>query len=113
METRCRISAIRAKSRGCSRKAATIRARTWTGCWRRAARSRKRFTNSLKTIHQAGGVTCAESVIDIHDGDVASTTVQHPQEGREALEAGSIADAGGHGDHGHGDQAADHAGQRA
>src|SRR5690349_10747126 len=68
---------------------------------------------SALAIDQAGYIASAESIVDIHHRDVALATVQHSQVGRESVETGSIADTGGHRDHGACHQSADSTGQRA
>jgi hypothetical protein len=67
---------------------------------------------NLEAVDEAGDVAGAEAVVDIDDGDVAGATVEHAEQGGEAVEAGAIADAGGDGDDGAGYKAADGAGER-
>ena len=67
----------------------------------------------LEPIDQAGNVSCAETVIDIDHGDVAGTAIQHAEQRGKPVKAGPITHAGGNGDDGTGDQAADHTGQGA
>jgi hypothetical protein len=51
-------------------------------------------------------------VVDIDHAHVRRAGVHHAQQRRQAFERRAIADAGGHGDHRHSDQASHHAGQR-
>src|ERR1035438_6564024 len=67
---------------------------------------------SLQAVDEAGNVAGAEAVIDVYHRDIAGTTVEHAEQGGEAVEARAIADAGGDGDHRAGNHAAHHAGKR-
>ena len=81
--------------------------------WSRGRSGRGCRCPRLQAIDEAGDVAGAEAVIDIDHSDVAGATVEHAEQGGESVEAGSIADAGGHGDDGASDEAADGAGQGA
>lgn len=61
----------------------------------------------------AGGVGGTEAVVDIYDGDTGSATGEHAQEGAQAGEVGAVADAGGNGDDGAGNETCHDAGQGA
>src|SRR5258707_15348886 len=54
----------------------------------------------LKPVDQAGHVTRAKAIVDIHHRDVAGAAVEHPEEGGEAVEAGAVTYAGRHSDYG-------------
>src|ERR1017187_2507108 len=71
-----------------------------------------RSSTALQTVNQAGHVAGAEAVVDVHHRDVRGATVEHAEQGGEAVETGAIADAGGDGDHRAGNHAAHHAGKR-
>ena len=47
-------------------------------------------------VDLAGGIGSAKSVVDIDDRHAASTAVQHAQKRGDAVEIGSVTDAGGH-----------------
>ena len=65
----------------------------------------------LPSRDQSGDVAALEPRIDIHHRHIGSTAIEHAQESRDAAEAGAVADAGGDGDDGTSDVAADDAGQ--
>jgi hypothetical protein len=44
------------------------------------------------------GVGCAESIIDIYNGDSRGAGVEHTEKGGEPLEVGTIADGSGDSD---------------
>ena len=66
---------------------------------------------SPQAIHRIGQAASAEAVVDVDDGYAGSTAVEHGQEGRQAVEIGTISDTGRHGDDRFVDEAADDAGQ--
>src|SRR5580700_11546061 len=68
---------------------------------------------TLQTVDQTRYVARAEAVVDVDDGYVARTGVQHAEQGGEAVKARAITDAGGYGDYRAGDQSAYYAGQSA
>src|SRR5690242_17390865 len=45
-------------------------------------------------VDLAGGITCAEAIVDIDDGHTAAATVEHSQQRSQTAEAGPISDAG-------------------
>src|ERR1035437_252563 len=73
----------------------------------------RRWVCPLDSIDQTCLVACAEAVVDVYHRDVAGATVQHAEQRGESMKAGPVSYAGRHRDHGAGDQAADHAGERA
>lgn len=64
-------------------------------------------------VDEVGLVGGTKSIVDIDDGHAAGTACQHGTKGRDALEVSSIANAGGDGNDGTADKAADNAGKRA
>jgi len=70
-------------------------------------------TGQLKAIDAGSDAGGAEAVVDVDDGNVGGTGVEHAEERRDTAEAGAVSNAGGHGDDRGGDEAADHAGQSA
>jgi hypothetical protein len=44
------------------------------------------------------GVSCAESIIDIHNGDSRGAGVEHTEKGGESLKVSTIADRSGDSD---------------
>jgi hypothetical protein len=44
------------------------------------------------------GVGCAESIIDIHNGDSRGARVEHAEKGGDSLQVGTIADRSGDSD---------------
>ncbi len=74
---------------------------------------KQNLSRPLEPVNQAGHVTGSETVIDIHHSHVTRATVQHSEKRREPVEACAIADAGRHGDHRDGHDAADSARQCA
>jgi hypothetical protein len=70
-------------------------------------------TLPLFAIDQARYIGGPKAVIYIHHAYVAGAGVQHSQQGGQAFEGGSVADAGGDGDYGNSDQASDYAGESA
>ena len=56
-------------------------------------------------VDQAGHVASSETVVDVHHGHVAGAAVEHPQQGRQAMKARAVADAGGDADYRAGNQA--------
>ncbi len=48
-----------------------------------------------KRIDLAGGVPCAEAIINIHDRHTAAATIQHPEQRGESAETRPVAYAGG------------------
>ena len=76
-------------------------------------RDARRSGRAAEAVDLAGGVTGAETVVNVHHGDAAAATVEHPQERGEAAEARPVAHAGGHRDDRLGHESRHHAGQRA
>jgi len=64
-------------------------------------------------IDLAGGVTRAETVVNVHHGHTTAATVQHAEQRRDAAEARAVADARRHGNDRFGNQTGDDARQRA
>ena len=65
----------------------------------------------IHVVNHAGLVGCSEAVVYVDDADAAGTGVEHGKECGEASEAGSVTDAGGHGDDGAVCQSSDRAGE--
>ena len=61
-------------------------------------------------INQRRYAGCAESVVDVYDGDVGRAGVQHAQQSGNAAEGCAIADAGGDSEHRGVDHSGDHGG---
>jgi hypothetical protein len=55
----------------------------------------------------------AEAVVDINHGDATAAAIEHAEQGRKAIEAGAVADAGRHGNYRFGDKPGDRAGKGA
>ena len=95
----------------CSRPART----TWTRV--PAGTSASDDNSSLRACgfarDEGGDDGGAEAVVDVDDGDVGRAGVEHAEQRGDSAEGCAVADAGGHGDDGRGDEAADDAGQRA
>jgi len=66
---------------------------------------------SSEAVDAGGDASGAEAVVDIHDGYIRCATIEHTEQRGAAAEAGTVADAGGNGNHWHGDEAADDARQ--
>ena len=49
---------------------------------------------------EGGDVACSEAVVDVDDGDVGATGVEHAQQGGDSFKGCAVADAGGDGDYG-------------
>src|SRR5215204_4763599 len=64
-------------------------------------------------MHEGGCEGGAEAVVDVDYRHVGGAGVEHGQERGEAGEVGAVADGGGDGEDGAGDQAADNAGECA
>jgi hypothetical protein len=67
----------------------------------------------LQPVHAGGDAGSAETVVDIDDGDVGGTGIEHAKKSGNAPEAGAVADAGRNGNDWRGHEAADHAGKSA
>ena len=64
-------------------------------------RNPRYITNSLTiTVNTVSITRRAEAIINVDNGDAARAGVQHGQQGRDAAEGGSVANAGGNGDDG-------------
>ena len=66
-----------------------------------------------KGIDLAGGVGGAKAVVDVHHSDTTAATIEHAQQRGQPAEICAIAHAGGDGDDRLGNEARDHARQRA
>src|SRR5712664_180288 len=66
-----------------------------------------------EAVDARGDASGAEAVVNVDDGYIRCATVEHTEQRGDAAEAGTVADAGGNGDHRHGDEAADDARQCA
>ena len=64
-------------------------------------------------VDLAGGVTSAETVIDIHHSDATATGIQHAEQRGQSAEVRAVTDAGRHGDQWATHQSRDDTGQRA
>jgi len=64
-------------------------------------------------IDLRGGVSGAEAIINVHDGDAAAATVQHAQQGGESAKAGAVTHTRGHGNDGLRHESGHDTGQRA
>src|SRR5437879_10865252 len=74
---------------------------------------RRSQTAARQSVNLAGGVARAEAVVNIHHGHAAAATVQHAKQRRKPGKAGSVADAGRHGDDRFGNQSGDQTRQRS
>src|SRR5215211_1144751 len=68
---------------------------------------------ALQMIDRTSDAAGAEAVIDVHDSHAIGTTIEHPQQRRDSAETRAVADAGRNRDDRHGNQAGDHARERA
>lgn len=67
---------------------------------------------ALEAVDAGGDAGGSKAVVNVDDGDVGSAGIEHAEKRGNPTEAGAVADAGGHGNHRSGDQAADHAWER-
>src|SRR5262245_26875568 len=61
------------------------------GSWRMGVR----VSRKLKMINPARDAGRAEPVVDVDDADAAGAAIEHPEQRRDAVEAGAVSDAGG------------------
>src|SRR5262245_44444706 len=86
--------------------------------WRSAAscvrepRAGVKSRESLEMIDAARDARRAETVVDIPHGDAARAAIEHPEQRRDAVEAGAVADARRYGNHRDPHEPADDARQR-
>lgn len=82
-----------------------------------AKQKRRGYLGAALSLGCAGdegcGVGGSEAVVDVDDADVGRAGVEHAEQSGCTGEGGSVADRGGDGDDGNGDEAADDAGQSA
>jgi hypothetical protein len=65
------------------------------------------------SVDKSGQVATTKAVVNVDDPDATGTGVEHGEESGEATKASAVADTGGDGDDGAGDEAADNTGQGA
>src|SRR5690349_20966110 len=63
----------------------------------------------LDAVDAGGDTGGAETVVDVDDRDVGGAGIEHAEQRGDTTEAGSVTDAGRHGNDWGGDQATDHA----
>jgi hypothetical protein len=82
-------------------------------CWLGAVLATRRFIALFPVLHQfvdlAGGIACAESIVDIDHCDTTAATIEHSQQRSQTAEACAVSNAGWHGDHRLCDKASDDA----
>ena len=75
---------------------------------------RRNITNSgLKAVDAGGDAGGAEAIVNVYDGNVRGAGIEHSEQSGDAAEAGTVTNAGGHGNYRDRDEAADDAGQSA
>jgi len=67
----------------------------------------------LAAVDEAGDKSSPKTVVNVNDGDVGRAGIEHSEQRRDAVETGSIADAGRDGDDRHPDQSTDDGGEGA
>src|SRR5262245_48471000 len=70
--------------------------------------SREKSMRGLKPIDQAGHNGSAKAIIDVDDGHVGRATIEHAEQGGDAVKACAVADACRNGDYRYGDESSDH-----
>ena len=63
------------------------------------------------SVDLRGRESSAESVVDINHGDATAAAIEHAKQGRKAIEAGAVTDAGRHGNYRLGNEPRDRTGK--